>query len=142
MNGKDNMVLDSLGQSFSYFQSKIVWSNSEELWVAALNSHCRIISSALLFKGTINYCFFHPRDILRFAIVHNSVSIIIAHNHPSNNCLPSQSDYENTKDLYLLCQLLQIPLLDHLIITEKDCYSFKQNKVFDSWELELGLVKK
>ena len=122
MNLSDNMVLDSLEQSYLHFKTKLAGATSEELWVAALNANGSIISSTLIFKGTINYCLFHPRDILRFAIIHNAVSIIMAHNHPSNICLPSASDIDNTKDLHHLCSLLQIELLDHLILTTDDCY--------------------
>jgi DNA repair protein RadC len=137
MNPHDNMVLESLDHSYLFFKSKLIGASTEEVWVAALDSNCRVISSAMLFKGTINYCLFHPRDILRFAIIHNAVFFILAHNHPSNECLPSSSDIDNTKNLYFLSKFMQIPLLDHLIVTDDDCFSFKDKNFLNEWDNDL-----
>lgn len=133
------MVLSSLDQSHSFFKSKLLGTHSEEFWVAALDSGCRLISSALLFKGTVNYCLFHPRDIVRFAVLHNAVYIIVAHNHPSNLCLPSKKDIENTRIIFHICSLMQIPLIDHLIITDNEVYSFGQSLYYRKWKKEKSI---
>ncbi len=139
MKASDNMVLHSVDSSNSFFRSKLMTAETEEFWVAALDSGCRVISATMLFKGTVNYCLFHPRDILRYAVLQNAVYIIVAHNHPSNLCLPSRRDIQHTRILFHLCQLIQIPLADHLIITNDEVYSFAQSTHFAKWKKEKNL---
>ena len=92
-----------------------------------------------LFRGTVDACPVHPRDIFRFAIVHNASSFIIAHNHPSGDLKPSLSDLKFTKKLIRLSQTMQIPLIDHLILTKSSYCSFLDNrwaKFSESFERE------
>lgn len=133
------MVLNSVDTSYSFFKSKLLTAETEEFWVAALDSNCRVISATMLFKGTVNYCLFHPRDIIRYAVLQNAVFIIVAHNHPSNLCLPSRRDVKHTNILYHLCQLVQIPLADHLIVTANEVYSFAQSNHYVKWNKEKSL---
>lgn len=109
--------------SAQYLQ-RVMLTDVEEFWVLALNSQKRGIGISRVFKGTVDSCFFHPRDVFRFACNYNASSIIVAHNHPSQNSKPSLQDIEITKKLMAASELLQIPLEDHLIITEKDYFSF------------------
>lgn len=127
------MVISTPELAFEFFKINLTNSHSEELWIAALDSNSTVISSAMLFKGTVNYCLFHPRDIFRFVILHNSVSFLLAHNHPSNSSLPSPEDIELTRRIYCLSQLMQIPLLDHIITTKDSFYSFSRGNHFKKW---------
>ncbi len=90
----------------------------EEFWVLSLNSELKVVSFDLIFRGTANRCLVHPRDIFLYAIKTNAVKIIIAHTHPSGNSKPSVTDLQITHQLIKAGQLLQIPILDHLIITK------------------------
>lgn len=128
------MVISTPELAFEFFKINLTNPYTEELWIAALDSNSAIISSTMLFKGTVNYCLFHPRDIFRFVILHNSVSFLLAHNHPSNNALPSQEDIELTKRIYYLSQLMQIPLQDHIITTKDSFYSFSRGNHFKKWD--------
>jgi len=98
----------------------------EELWALALNSKKQMISIERIFRGTVDACFFHPRDIFRFAIKNNASTIIVAHNHPSNDPTPSEADIFLTKQLVLAGELLQIPVIDHLVITQSRHISLVQ----------------
>lgn len=121
------MVIDSVQESVLFFSAKLDQTSVEEFWIAALDSQKNCISSALLFKGTINYCLFHPRDIFRFIIIQNAVSFIVAHNHPSGCPNPSREDIQITRTLMELSHLFQIGLEDHLIISNNSYFSFRQN---------------
>ena len=97
---------------------------SEEFWAVAVNSRCEVLGSRMLFRGTVDQCLVHPRDVFRFAIHHNAASILIGHTHPSGFCRPSFEDVRFTRDLREAGQLLKIPVLDHVIVTKDEHFSF------------------
>ncbi len=101
----------------------------EEFWLISLDSNLSAKGLILIAKGTLNYCPVHPRDLFREALRANAYAMIIAHNHPSLNTLPTKEDISFTKKLCKLAKLLEIPILDHLIFTDKNYYSFKENNL-------------
>lgn len=104
----------------------------EELWVVALNSQLQIIQYNMLFRGTINGCLVHPRDIFRFVFIHNASSFAIAHNHPSLSIEPSNADIKFTHNVNRLARLHQIMLIDHIIFTHNNYFSFSENSLLTS----------
>lgn len=96
----------------------------EVLNAVFLNSQNRIISICEIVEGTVNKV--HPmiRKIFYKAIKENAVSLICCHNHPSGEVCPSPQDCDFTKRLCEIGNVLEIPVLDHLIIGKKDYYSF------------------
>lgn len=109
---------------------KISQSEVEEFWIIALNSQLEMISKQMLFRGTVNACLIHPRDIVRSVCLSNSSSFIIAHNHPSGNPHPSVEDRIITRKLFKISQLIEISLQDHLIIGKDSYYSFADTGFF------------
>lgn len=96
----------------------------EEVKVIFLNRNNIVIGVYNLAKGGISQCTVDIRIILAVALKSLSTSIILVHNHPSGNLQPSQSDKEITQNLKEACKLVQIALIDHLIITKENYYSF------------------
>jgi DNA repair protein RadC len=92
-------------------------SDTEEFWVLALGPQKTLLRSKMIFKGTVDYCLVHPRDIFRFACSENASSIIVAHNHPSGDTTPSPEDIRFTKRLLQVARIIEIPIIDHLIVT-------------------------
>ena len=92
-----------------------------------LNSHNRIIHDEVISIGTINSNIVHPREVFRPAIEHNSVAIVLAHNHPSNIATPSTQDIEITRQLIHAGKILGINILDHVIITKSTYVSISSN---------------
>lgn len=90
----------------------------EEFWILALNSNLKIIKIDMLFRGTADKCLVHPRDIFKFACFYNATSIIISHNHPSGDHSPSPQDIELTQRLVKIGQMIEIPIIDHIIVSE------------------------
>lgn len=76
--------------------------------------------------GCLNSSIVHPREVLKSALLSNSASIIVGHNHPSNLCDPSPEDIEVTKRLANACKIIGIELLDHLIICTNSFLSLKE----------------
>jgi len=94
-----------------------------------LNTRNRIIHDEIISIGTLDTNILHPREIFRPAIEYGAYAIIIAHNHPSGDPTPSESDLVVTEKLLSVAELLQIPLLDHLIIGESTYFSFSNEKL-------------
>lgn len=105
---------------------KFIDSEVEEFWVLALGPSKSVLQSKMLFRGTVDACLVHPRDIFRFACAANASSIIIAHNHPSGDTSPSAQDILITRRLIRAAKLMEIPLLDHLIVSENGFSSMAQ----------------
>lgn len=101
----------------------------EEFWGLFLNSKLNLINKELLARGSLNYCPVHPRDIFREAVKSNCYAIILAHNHPSNDPQPSESDIRLTKKLLAAAKIVEIPILDHIVFTENNYVSLREKKL-------------
>jgi DNA repair protein RadC len=99
----------------------------EHFLCVTLNGNHEPLSIVIVSIGTANRTLVHPRDVLYPAIKDNAVALIVAHNHPSGNTDPSNEDMEITEKLSGACNILGIRLLDHLIISRKGFYSFRQD---------------
>lgn len=108
-------------------------NHAEEVWVLALNSQLQLVAKEMIFRGTADQCLIHPRDIFRFLILSNACSFVIAHNHPSNNVLPSEQDLQFTQRLNNLAFLFQIVLNDHLVICSDRYFSMADHGYFKKW---------
>lgn len=86
----------------------------------------RLIAQRTVTIGTLDTVLAHPREIFSDPIVDRAAYIIVAHNHPSGDVMPSQKDVTLTQQLAAAGQLLGIPLRDHIIVTKTEDYSFKQ----------------
>lgn len=103
---------------------KNMTNDVEEFWALALGPSKKLLRSKMIFRGTVDACLVHPRDIFRFACVANASSLIVAHNHPSGDLRPSEHDLQITLQLIRISRIIQIPLLDHLILNESSHSSF------------------
>ena len=92
-----------------------------------LDSKNTIITSKILFIGTVNESNIYPRDIFREAVKNNASSIILVHNHPSGNVNPSYSDMSLTNNIIKIGKTIGIKILDHIIIGSNNYYSFLDN---------------
>ena len=95
----------------------------EAFVVFCLDAELKIISREIISIGILNSCIIHPREIYRTAIRRNANSIIVAHNHPSGNLTPSPEDINITNQLKKAGDILQIPMMDHVIITKNGYHS-------------------
>lgn len=89
--------------------------------------------------GTINEAISTPREVLKSSILSNAASIVLIHNHPSNNILPSKIDTMMTDRMKKACDIIGIPLADHIIIgTRPDAYfSFMEKDLMPIKKLDL-----
>jgi DNA repair protein RadC len=104
--------------------------DKEHFYVMHVNARQQITLVELVAIGILNHTCIHPRETYRRAVREGSESIIVAHNHPSGDVTPSDADIKTTRALHEAGQILKIPLLDHIIFTDKTetFFSFKDNK--------------
>lgn len=116
--------ITSSSSVFEYLQPILGELPHEEFWILYLNNSNRIIKSVQLSKGGITGTVVDARLVFKDALQVGAVGIILAHNHPSGTLKPSQEDIRITKKLKTAGESLDIKVLDHLIVTEKDYFSF------------------
>jgi DNA repair protein RadC len=96
----------------------------EEFWILYLNNSNKVLQKNQLSKGGITGTLVDVRLVLKTALEVGAVSLILVHNHPSGTLKPSQSDKDLTLKLKRASEHLDIRVLDHLIITETNYFSF------------------
>ncbi len=126
-NIKDKIKLNNSTLIFDTFKDLFINETQENFYALYLNPKMELISYKLLFKGTINTSVVHPREIFKHAFLESAHSIIVIHNHPSNNTTPSNEDIDLTNKLFEIGSIMAIPLLDHMIIGKDNYYSFYEN---------------
>ncbi len=115
-------------QDVAGFVRKILSDNSREHIVALYFDGSNTVASfSTISIGTATSATVHPREIFQRAISCGAVSLVICHNHPSGNTTPSPEDQRVTRRLKEAGDLLGIPLLDHVIVTDSSFYSFKDH---------------
>ena len=106
--------------------------SQERLGAALLDARHRIIKDREIFIGSVNNALVSTRELLRFVLVHNAVSIVIYHNHPSGDPTPSKEDETFTARLRDSLELAEIELVDHLVIGAHRYFSMKEKGMIGS----------
>ena len=88
--------------------------------VAYLNRAHKVLWTEIMFMGGITGTLVDKRLVIKKALIGNSTSIIVSHNHPSGAKQPSENDRKMTRELKEACKLLDISLLDHIIVTDNN----------------------
>jgi len=101
----------------------------EELHAIALDSRHRVLAQYPAASGALNVVHLTPRDVFRRAIREGAASVIVAHNHPSGDVLPSEDDVALTRRLRTAGELVGVALLDHLIVAGDAWYSFSEGRM-------------
>lgn len=114
---------------FEIMQPLIGELSNEEFWVLFLNNSNKVIYKSQISKGGITGTVVDVRLIFKMAFEHNAVAIILAHNHPSGKLEASNEDIKITKKIKEASTTLDIRLLDHVIITENNYFSFADNGI-------------
>lgn len=102
--------------------------SEEYLYCLFFNAKNRLLGISEISHGTVNHSLVSPREILIRALMLQSVSLVIVHNHPSGDPEPSLDDCNATKRLCKAGEIIGITLLDHIIVGEFDYYSFMERR--------------
>ncbi|MGB5556005.1 MAG: DNA repair protein RadC [Flavobacteriaceae bacterium] len=96
----------------------------EEFWIVYLNNANKVLLTSQLSKGGLTGTLVDVRIVLKQALELGAVALVLAHNHPSGILRPSNEDKKVTEKLKTAATALDVKVLDHLIITQKDYFSF------------------
>lgn len=112
-------VVRALAQEMSFYDREVIG-------VINFDTKMRPINVNFVSAGTLNSSLSHPREIMKSAILSNAASMMMIHNHPSQDIAPSREDIEITGRMAQICGLMNIPLLDHIIVGDygKNYFSF------------------
>lgn len=91
-----------------------------------LNSRHNLLRQATISIGTVNSALIHPREVFAPAIEVRASAVILVHNHPSQDSQPSDEDVVITQKISESGEILDIPLLDHIIVTTRGWSSLRQ----------------
>ncbi|ASV29402.1 RadC family protein [Maribacter cobaltidurans] len=130
--GEDAQKIEKIGSSqdaYEVLQPIMGELEHEEFWILYLNNSNKILHKAQLSKGGITGTLVDVRLIMKQALELGAVAIILAHNHPSGTLKPSNADKEITQKVKNASGSLDIRVLDHLIITQKEYFSFADNQL-------------
>ena len=104
----------------------------EHFWMIGLAGNNRMLYVELVSMGSVSATTVEPMNVFRVAVLKGAVFAIIAHNHPSGELKPSESDKDTTDRLIQVGRILNIKIIDHLVISSKSYMSFK----------DIGLLEK
>ena len=122
-----NIKLDSSNKIYDYIKKDLVYKKQEYFYCLYLDSKKYLIEKKLLFIGSLTNASVHPREIFKNAYLLSAHSIVLIHNHPSNDVLPSKEDILLTKKLIEIGKINSINVIDHVIIGNNNYYSFYDN---------------
>lgn len=108
-------------------REKKIDRNKEHFWLVCLAQNNSILFIELISLGSVNSTIVEPMDVFSFALQKRAVKLIMVHNHPSGELQPSANDIALTDKMMAIGKFLKVPVIDHLIISETDYYSFEDS---------------
>ena len=128
---ENNFIIRTPKDAADYLAPLLSKKSQEHFVAIALDTKNKVIGYKTIFVGAIDMSVCSPREIYQYALKMNARSIIVAHNHPSNDPTPSQEDFDMTKRIADAGKMMNINLLDHVIIGDLHAYrSIKEAKSF------------
>ncbi len=123
-SGIEKPIVRSSSDIAQFLQAQLKDLSYEVFAVVFLNRANKINHFQIISSGGITGTVADPRVILKKALEENATSIVLSHNHPSGNLLPSRADEELTKKIKEAAAYLDIKVLDHIIVSDEGFYSF------------------
>jgi DNA repair protein RadC len=112
-----------------FIQDELLHCDREKFICLHLNTKNSLLSYEVVSVGSLNASLVHPRELFKGAILVNAASIILCHNHPSDDPEPSPDDVSLTKRLVESGNILGIPVVDHVIFSDKEFVSLKERGI-------------
>lgn len=114
--------------------------NREHVWTISLDSTHRVLAIELISMGSVRRAVVEPMEVFSLPLQKRAVKVVLVHNHPSGEVQPSKAD-KDMCDLLIQCGLIMdVPVLDFIIISEKKYYSFARTGLLDELALSLKYV--
>ena len=110
--------------AYECFYAHLSDLNHEQFWIMLLNNANKVIKLEKIGVGGMTGTTADPKKIFKCALENNAASVMLCHNHPSGNVVPSNADKQITNNLVKAGQFLEIKILDHIIIGNDNYFSF------------------
>jgi len=120
-------------QIYNLVNPYLIDKEKEHFIIVSLDTRRRLIALDNISIGTINQTIVHPREVFKTAINRRASFIIIAHNHPSGDPTPSADDLAVTERLVNVSYTIGIPILDHIIVGQKQFLSLKEQEYIQEY---------
>ena len=124
---RDREVLDSASAVTSYLRHRFNGVLQESFLGLFTDVRHRVIACEKIATVTLDRVHVYPREVVRLALKHNAAAVVFAHNHPGGRAEPSASDKAMTAKLKQVMGCIEVDLLDHLIVTPTETWSFRDN---------------
>jgi len=121
--------INSPKEVVNYLREKLGREKKEHFMILSLDSRNHLINANNVSIGTLNANLVHPREVFAEAIKNKAVSVILVHNHPSEDSEPSEDDLKITKRIVEAGKILGIEIVDHIIVTKNGFLSFKDKEL-------------
>ncbi|MCU4637493.1 MULTISPECIES: RadC family protein [Acinetobacter] len=128
---KNNLSLHSSDLVLDYLCYELKGEKQEVFAVLCLDPELRKLHFKKLFFGSMQHCAVSVNQTLRYALQQHACQLVIAHNHPFGSAQPSAEDITLTQQLEHACQLVEIRLLDHFIISPEGSFSFAEQQLLN-----------
>ena len=120
----EGVVFDSALAVSRFLRHRFNGSQQESFLGLFADVRHRLLACEELATGTLDRVCIYPREVVRLALKHNAAAVIFAHNHPGGIATPSESDKALTRRLKQVMACIEVKLLDHLIVTPAEIWSF------------------
>lgn len=106
-----------------WFTSRLGWKDQEELWLLSLDGRHGLRSARLVAQGGLHGVHLTARDVLTAGLQDAAAAVILVHNHPSGDPMPSREDLEMTNRVSIAGRSISMPLIDHVIVSSTGRYT-------------------
>lgn len=110
----------------AYLKAELAPEERERFAVMFMDTRHRLIAFEVLFSGSVDRAMVYPREVIKAALKHNASAIVLAHNHPSGIPEPSAADIQVTSRIAMLCQEIDVRLVDHVVVAGTEHVSFAE----------------
>jgi DNA repair protein RadC len=114
---------------FAFVRMHLGMQQNEIVYALYLDSANHIIHHCEVASGTVDKSSLYPREVLKPALIYNATGVILVHNHPAGQPIPSEEDLNRTRELENVTAPVGVKLIDHLIITRTQAFSIKTGKL-------------
>ena len=121
-------VLKDAARLSDFWRMRIGALKHEVFAVAYLDSGCRLLRNGVetLQEGTVDRAAVYPRRVIEAALKRQAAALVLAHNHPNGNVQPSEHDKAVTRAIVLAAETIGLRVVDHLIVSPEETFSFRQ----------------
>jgi DNA repair protein RadC len=115
---------------YKYLKDELMFLKQEHFLILCLDQKNQLIKKKTIFIGSLNMSIVTPREVFKEAIGVSSAKLVLVHNHPSGNSMPSDEDIYMTSQFMELGDMMSIEVVDHVIIGWNEFYSIKSQRCF------------